>query len=253
MLSKKIQVKQFRHSIRIADKSLETFRKKKDHEALHKFRVEVKKMKAILLLQSGSFSGNALPEEFTIQKVFKQAGKIRNAKINIELLREHHIKDKKIIKKQEELAQNKGEKFRKHVKAHRKKLDNNAAFFLRRFTPMSMQKVRRMFDQELRQLAGLSQMRLGQTQLHKFRIRLKNLLYTYALLPETAAKKMKLDIFYLKKLEKTIGGWHDVISTIDLLKEEGYASKEIPGKLLAERSQLREKVTGLFNDFHKNV
>jgi CHAD domain-containing protein len=253
MLNRKTQQRHFRENVETVDKSLKVFRKKQDKEALHKLRVEVKKMKAALLLQSGSFSDEKLPPEFEeTRKVFKAAGKIREADINVKLLEEHHITDKKIKKKLQEIVKKKGKEFHEKVDAHLEKVHKHISFFLRRFYDLPDRKIERLFSKELHGLAEASQVRLGPVQLHDCRKKLKNLLYVHASLLPSTVKKMKINTFYLKKLEETIGEWHDVIIIVDLLKEEGYSAKEIPGKLLAEKVRARKKVNELFIDFRRN-
>jgi CHAD domain-containing protein len=254
MLNRKIQQKHFRENVETIDQSLKVFRKKWDNEALHKLRVEVKKMKAALLLQSGSFNDEKLPAEFEeTRKVFKAAGKIREADINVGLLEEHGIADKKIKKKLKEVVQKKGEKFREDVNAHLEKVHKHISFFLRRFYDLPDKKIQRLFSTELHALSQASQVRLGSVQLHDCRKKLKNLLYVHAALLPSTVKKMKVNTFYLKKLEETIGEWHDVIVIVELLKEEGYSAKDIPGKLVAEKVRSRKKVNELFIDFRRNA
>lgn len=254
MLNKKTQQKYFRESAAVVDKSLKTFKKKRDKEALHKLRVEVKKMKAVLLLQSGSFSDEKLPEEFSeIRKVFKEAGKIREADINIKLLKAHDVTDSKIKKELKAIVKKKGEEFRGKIASHLRKLHKTVPLFLRKFSALPGEKIVGLFNKELRSLSAASQVRMGPVQLHDCRKQLKNLLYIHSSLGSAMIKKMKINIFYLKKLEETIGEWHDVIIIIDLLKERGYSEKQLPGKLIAEKVRSRKKVNELFLDFHRNA
>lgn len=254
MLDRKTQQRHFRENAETVDKSLKVFQKKQDNEALHKLRVEVKKMKAALLLQSGSFDDEKLPPEFAeVRKVFKAAGKIREADINVGLLKEHHITDRKIKKAQQAIVKKKGAAFRERAEAHLAKIHKHLSFFLRRFYDLPDRKIERLFNKELHALAEASQVRLGPVQLHDCRKKLKNLLYVHASLLPSTIKKMKVNTFYLKKLEETIGEWHDVIVIAGLLKEEGYSAKEIPARLMAEKVRARQKVNTLFIDFRRNA
>lgn len=254
MLNRKTQQRHFRKNMETVDRSLNVFREKQDNEALHKLRVEVKKMKAALLLQSGSFNKEKLPPEFEdIRKVFKAAGKIREADINLRLLDEHHITDKKIKKAQQAIVKKKGKAFRERVDKHRAKMHQHLSFFLRRFYDLPDRKIEQLFSKELHALAHASQVRLGSVQLHDCRKKLKNLLYIHASLLPSTVKKMKINTFYLKKLEETIGEWHDVLVIIGLLKKEGYTAKEIPARLLSEKVRARKKVHVLFMDFRRNA
>ena len=72
-MQKKDREKYFRKSAAAIDKSLEKFRKTEDPEELHKLRVEIKKVKAMLLLSKSSFDESKLPEEFVpLKKIFKK-------------------------------------------------------------------------------------------------------------------------------------------------------------------------------------
>jgi CHAD domain-containing protein len=254
MLKKQLLQKRFTENSQTADKSLKAFHQSHDEEELHELRVGVKKMKAMLLLQQGSFNEDRLPAEFkTIAKIFKKAGKIRKAAMNKKLLKEYHIRDKKLIKEQNDVLKKKGKEFRDKIDANRKKLKKQEEFFAGKFSDIKATKIQRLFTNEIRTLTNLSLLRLGNLQLHECRKKLKNLLYIFNSLPPVLAKKLKLNNFYLKKLEETIGEWHDLIDVVDLLKENGYAIDKIPGKLHKGRMEARKKVHELFSDFHENV
>src|ERR1700744_4513810 len=67
-----------------------------DQEALHEFRVEVKKIRAFLVLQPNIKGKDFKP----VKSIFKHAGDIRNIYLNLELGHLHHIDDEAFVLQQ---------------------------------------------------------------------------------------------------------------------------------------------------------
>lgn len=251
---KKDREKYFRKSAAVIDRSLKEFRETGDPEELHKLRVEIKKIKAMLLLAQHSFNEKMLPEEFQpLKKIFKKAGKIRDADVNAGLLAEHHVKDRKIKAALKKTLKEKGKNFIKKTGDYREIAEKQEKILLESLAGLADEKIRQLFHKELRLLSDKSHSRLGTLQLHECRKKIKSLLYAFETLPRITAQKIRLNKFYLKKLEETIGAWHDVVIVIELLREEKYKPGEIPKKLLAEKKKSREKVHELFADFQRNI
>src|ERR1700743_1868669 len=77
--------------------SLKDYLANGDQEALHDFRVEVKKMRAFLVLQPNV----KLIKDFKpVKKIFKHAGDIRNIYLNLELGQQHKVDDQAFVLQQ---------------------------------------------------------------------------------------------------------------------------------------------------------
>ena len=78
--------------------SLEDFLKAGDQEKLHKFRVQVKKIRALLMLLDVALSQKKLSKSFKpVRKIFKDGGLIREAYINIQWSSHYELKNDEFI------------------------------------------------------------------------------------------------------------------------------------------------------------
>jgi CHAD domain-containing protein len=81
--------------------NLEAFVKEGDQEKLHQFRVNVKKIRAFLLLVDETLSQNAFSKQFKpVKKIFKQGGKIREAFINLQMGAQYNLNNEDFNLKQ---------------------------------------------------------------------------------------------------------------------------------------------------------
>src|SRR5579862_614763 len=95
-----------------------------DQEALHKFRVQIKKLRAMLSLFEDTSNQPGLLKDFkAVRKIFKYAGHIREAHTNLQLGKLYHLKNdafesgqQKIIEEGTNEFQNNGKKFIKNIK-----------------------------------------------------------------------------------------------------------------------------------------
>ncbi|MDQ3108375.1 MAG: CHAD domain-containing protein [Bacteroidota bacterium] len=254
MLKRKIQEKHFLERAKSVDHCLRDFGKKPEQETLHRLRVEIKKIKAILLLQKGSFNDEKLPDEFSkVRKVFRKAGAIRAAALNIDMLKQHKIRSPEMKRIQSLTIKNESKRFRSQTDVYRKKISKSLRFFQRRIINIKDESILLLFRHELNQLSGFFRARLGTNQLHDCRKKLKNLLYVFDSLSPAIAKKIKLNKLYLKKLEEAIGQWHDVTDLIELMRKNGYTTARLPHELITERQRLRKNVHDLSTDFRENM
>src|SRR5579863_7520959 len=73
---------------------LKNFLKTGDQEELHKFRVQIKKLRAMFILFGDTSNQPGLLKEFKpVRKIFKYAGNIRDAHTNLQLSEVYGIKN----------------------------------------------------------------------------------------------------------------------------------------------------------------
>src|SRR5258708_5833135 len=74
------------------------FIKTYDQEELHQFRVQVKKLRAMLELLDIASSKHSLSRDFKpVRKIFKHCGNIRNAYVNLQLGVRYQIKNEEFL------------------------------------------------------------------------------------------------------------------------------------------------------------
>ena len=101
----------------------ETFLKTGGQAELHKFRVSIKKLKSLLVLfESGRKRGSLLKRFKPVQKVFKKAGDIRNAQINLQLSEKFDIRDDVFAEQQRQVVSKGISEFQQNRKKFKRNL-----------------------------------------------------------------------------------------------------------------------------------
>ena len=88
--------------------------------------------------------------------------------------------------------------------------------------------------------------REDRSKAHKFRKRLKNILYLYKALPKKVRKSIQLDADYLDTLQDRAGDWHDTYEATAYLAENTTSSQtaEAQAQLEAKEKKQFEKLLG---------
>src|SRR5665213_3812375 len=129
MLDEQQQKKYFKKRWKLLFSHLRAFSEFGDTEELHRVRVEIKKMKALFSLVKNKSRANKFKKHFKpVQKLFEQAGKIRTAQVNLELLDHFHISNLQVEKAQINLLINASEKLYSKIAWHENKINKQLSF-----------------------------------------------------------------------------------------------------------------------------
>jgi len=214
-----------------------------DQDDLHKFRVEVKRLRAMLILADSAGNKSSLQKEFKpVRQIFKKAGDIRNAYINLKLAKEYKVEDDAFVidqNRQMEEAANafklKGEKYTDKLKAAHKVIED-------RIKPISDTHISQFYSEHLHLISNsLADLRFDDS-LHECRKWIKILLYNYKLVEPSL--QLKLNEGYLHNVQCAIGDWHD-----NMLAKELFTANELKDSALLAR--INRKHTKLENTIRK--
>ena len=224
-------------------------------ESLHRFRIKVKKMKALLLfLQDGVQEKYETGRLVSLQSIFKHAGRIRNAHINIGLLIQYPVADPAYKIEQENIERNEIGQFCAKRNAYIKSVKLISKALSDAFQDIDDKDILTLYKKRIKKLARFfERLNLDIDQLHKARKRIKNLLYLYRILPKSLARKLHLNDTYLDQLQDAIGKWHDVVLVLELLKVEGYTNRGVIAAIHREKRRLYHSVQTLSNNFGQKV
>lgn len=218
MLKKKKQDEYFKKRWNSVLFHLQAFREYGDTEELHRVRVDIKRMKALLLLDEKQFEGKKFQHHFKrITELFKQAGKVRTAQVNLELMDHYQITNEKTEKEQTEILVRESEKLFSDLDRYLNFLKSKPTFFLNHFSKMENREIRHKVKRQLGQLNKTFHHHVPAEELHECRKLLKRLIYVHDILPTDLINELNLRTEYLKKLEELIGKWHDTIVAIELV------------------------------------
>ncbi|HET6252665.1 MAG TPA: CHAD domain-containing protein [Puia sp.] len=233
MLSKKKQRKYLAQKGQRWLDELVAFDESHDEESLHKLRLEIKKIRALVRLFE-NVRGKRLAKDFRpLKKVFKQAGVIRDTRSEVNLLEARQLLSPEFKDRRLHQIQAATDNFARHFPDYRKKGKKAARQLLADVHSIRSMKIRRWIAEEMIQV-GILLTKTGD-DLHMARKKIKTLLYVEKILPKGLADQLCLNRDYLDRLQDAIGKWHDdLVAAADLHHENADGEKLM-------RQECREK------------
>ena len=234
-------------------KHLKDFLQSQDQEALHQFRVQVKKTRSLLvLLEDGGDNKKLLRLFKPVKKVFKKAGSIREAYIHLRLGDQHHLHNDAFGKQQQQVVEkgteafcDKGHKHLHHLKKAKVKL-NKAIHHI------DNAGIQAFYNKTLNEIAEFLAQPVFDEGLHQCRKQIKYLLHNRKL----AAKEVESLSFntdYLDELQEMIGKWHDNLLAIELFSSSESEKASANNEIKAHNAELQKKITDKVVRFQEKV
>lgn len=225
--------------LRAVEWQLNAYQKKRQPEILHRMRVDIKKIKALLSFLAKVFNDKTISASNSLRPLFHQAGCIRELQINSKLLKELPQPPLGLIKKMAIKEKRMTEQFCVRIPAHLLQVKQ----FVRRLElPDELpkrKKIKKYFKKKIKK--ALKELNLGERDsLHRFRMEIKKLMYVHKALPRRLRASITLDEKYIDRVQKKAGDWHDAETVIKFLKSVG----SIPDNYI---SKMKEKEIKNFN------
>ncbi len=225
---------------------LHIYDQSRNPEALHQLRLDIKKIKAFVQLLGKVDKVNKAAKDFGLLKnMFRQAGKIRDAGNNLQLLDRFHHAPEVYKQEQTRLQSAASDEFHEHIKEYRKKGRKAGRRLLADIRPIPADCIRDWYAEQLVSIGVL--LTATGRQLHEARKKIKQLLYVLRLLPEQLVKALHLDTDYLDQLQDAIGKWHDAAMVLDTWAGKDLADSQ---EMALECRQREAAVRELSNDFY---
>lgn len=228
---------------------LKAFDKKGKQEDLHRFRVQVKKLRAFLVLADSGLAVGQLQKELKpVRKLFKAAGNIRNAYINLELIKLFQPSFTEIMEDQRSLMKRSAHDFRAGADKHLQRLRGAQRKLKKAIPKLNDVHIEFYYRQQLEQIAVCLAPPYADTSLHACRKQLKMLIYNYKLVKPVLNQPFNEP--YLDEVQNIIGEWHDKQVAIDLFSTGGAENDGLVDVLKKEKSRLKRQLTVLVKDFY---
>ncbi|HTR29091.1 MAG TPA: CHAD domain-containing protein [Puia sp.] len=227
---------------------LTIFGETQDENALHRLRLGIKKIRALVRLTEGvrgkRLSGDLRP----LKKMFRQAGMIRDTRSQLRLLEQHQLlspdhRELRVLQLKEA-----ADKFCRCVTDYRKEGRKAARLLLADVEAIHGRAIRRWFAGEIIQ-AGVLLTKSGD-ELHLARKKIKTLLYVQKMLPEKQVHQLRLDTDYLDQIQDAIGSWHDCVVAAAGRPDQGDAGES---QMIQECRAKEQIIRVLADDFHRKV
>jgi CHAD domain-containing protein len=233
---------------------LKAFIKNGDQEELHQFRVQVKKLRAMLTLLDSPSAKRKLSRDFKpVRRIFQHCGNVRNAYINLQLGVRYKLQNQEFIDKQLYTIENgtieikeQGKEYLKIIKSVHNKLESD-------LTAISDKEINEFYKAQLEQISGALADLQFNDELHDCRKRIKTLVYNRKIANDALDGKLPINTDYLDKLQSNIGDWHDNILAIGLFSSPEVDDKPVVTKLKQQNTRLKKSIVLLSGDFWKKA
>lgn len=236
------------------ESSLEGFLHDGEQEKLHRFRVQVKKSRALLTLLDATLSQKTLSKGFKpVKKIFKLGGVIREAYINIQLSSHYDLKNEDFIKEQIDNMEKAILEFRDNGKKHLKTLRDVHDELEDKLQAIEDEQVSEFYKQQLEQIALALDANQFNDELHDCRKRIKTLVYNRKVAGSALEGNLDLNNEYLDKLQGQIGDWHDTIIAIQLFSSPQLNAKPVVTRIKRQHTRLQKSIRKLSADFWKRA
>lgn len=218
--------------LKAVEQHLKEFKKDRNTEHLHQLRVDIKKVNAILDLINSTY--HVKYDKKIVQKIFNKSGKIRELHLNGMLIKRLQGEPDSVVNELEkrEIALEHilikcipG--YLKRVKKFRKYTDYSIHLpsfkVIGKYLEKKLEKAQKRFDEHTRR------------SVHKARMKIKELLFVYAVLPVKIKNKLGIDVDFLNDLQAQLGDWHDYYAAIQFFEEEKLKPKDICMRVLYQQ------------------
>jgi len=232
--------------------SVKNFGENKDHEELHKLRVEIKKLKACATFTSKLTGGHYKKKLRPITDIFKKAGEIRTARLNLATLKKYHIRATAFRRGQLAISENAAQQFNTSAERYTHVIKSTCDVVRNDCCDISNKKIREFYSKKIELLSLFFTEKFDEQKLHERRKIIKRLVYAESLLPDKLKGELAINIPYLDTLQDIIGKWHDALVIIDLLNNAGTGAQKT-ALLVRQKEGLLQAVKLLANHFEKNI
>ena len=179
-------------------------------EALHHFRVQVKKIRSFLTLLQAGKKNNYLLEIFKpVKKIFKSAGVIRDAFVHNKQAKDNHINLPELYEVQEALQENETNKLINKQEKSLKKIKKVKSELYTQLHGLSQDEMKIFFTRQISAAKKILNRHSFTEQLHTGRKMLKHLMYNKHIIPADLSESMNIDLDYVDDMQQTLGEWHD--------------------------------------------
>lgn len=229
---------------------LKSFLETGDQEALHKFRVQIKKLKAMLSLIEGSSDRRGLLKNFKpVRKIFKYAGNIREAYVNIQLSSSYGIKNDDFESGQQKIIEDGTTEFRNRSKKIIKNINNAHKELKKQLPAINNKSIAAYYKQQLELIAVNFTVSGFTEDMHTNRKLMKILVYNHKLADKALNGTLDFNAVYLDKLQDAIGKWHDNMVAAQLFSSPQLNDKSIVTRINKINAGVKRSVTSLSDNF----
>jgi len=233
---------------------LKKFIENGEQEELHLFRVQVKKLRAMLELLDANSAKHPLQRDFKpVRKIFKRCGEIRNAFINLQYGQRFQFKNEDFfmnhlyeIEKGTDEVKELGKQYLKAIKSAHDDIGDDLQH-------IGNKDIVEFYKTRLYNIGSFLENLQFNEELHATRRQIKTLMYNRKIAYDALDGKLQISNDYLDKLQTLIGNWHDNVLALELFSSAGFHSKAVITKIKSQNTKLKRSITSLAHDFERKA
>ena len=253
-MKKKTAMKQLNKLWKGMKQHLKAFLETNSQDELHQFRVHVKKLKALLTLYASEPENKGLLHKFkSVKTVFKVAGDIRNAHINLQLGEKHQLQDENFKQHQQQILQQGTKDFKSQGKSYLKRLKKAHIALQNNLHKLQGKTVRNFYKEKLNRIAVFFAAPTFDEAMHTARKNIKLLIYNQKASAEALHGKLQINTDYLNQFQDKIGQWHDHLLTMEVLSAMNQPDNQAILNLKNSNAALELEILELAVSFREKV
>ena len=231
---------------------LKSYFKKEKQEDLHRFRVQVKKLRAFMSLADSDRDAQKLTKDFKpVKRIFRKAGEIRDAYMHQELIKKMKLDANEVMQHQQQLQKKSAKAFEGKEHQFFKKMKNTHQVLKKKIKSVSDTHINMFYKSVLHDIEGSMSKLTFNKQLHGYRKVVKMLIYNYKLVRPVVDPG--LNEAYLEKVQTAIGDWHDQELAVKFFSGRGKTNKTAAARLEKTGGKLRKNVRELARNFYRRA
>jgi CHAD domain-containing protein len=252
-MKKKEEIKYLHKEWKQMESYLKAFSETGDQEDLHRLRVQVKKIRAMLFLVEGTSGKYSLLKSFKpVRKIFKHAGDIRNAHVNLQLSEKFNIKNEDFETGQQKIITEGTTEFKHKIKGFIKDVKHSYKLVKKRLPHVHNHYIKAYYKKQLNEIAAGMAIANFSEDMHQNRKLIKILMYNYKLADKALDGGLHFNSDYMNKLQDIIGQWHDNVIAVELLESAEVNDKPVASKIKRINGAVKRSIKALADDFmHK--
>lgn len=229
---------------------LKSFIETGDQEALHRFRVQIKKLRAMLSFFEDTSKQPGLLKGFKpVRKIFKSAGLIREAHMNLQLGELYHLKNEAFESGQQRIIDEGTIEFRDSGKKFTKNIKDVYKHLIKQLPGVQNHSIADYYKNQLQQISTNLAISGFTEDMHTSRKLIKILVYNHKLAEKALNGSLPFNTKYLDKLQDTIGKWHDNVVAAQLFSSPELNDKPVVAKINRKNAGIKHTITSLADDF----
>ncbi|MDP9046757.1 MAG: CHAD domain-containing protein [Bacteroidota bacterium] len=221
-----------------------------DQEELHQFRVQVKKLRAMLYLFEHTSRQYGLLKKFKpVRKIFKHAGQIRDAYTNLQLSSRYELKNEAFEASQQKIIEEEINAFRENAKKYIKSINNAYKQIKKQLPHIDNSLIVEFYKKQLEQVAASLELLKFNEEMHNNRKLIKILMYNRKLADKSLDGLLTFNAAYFDQLQTNLGDWHDNVVAAELFASREVNDKPVAALIRKKNNTIKRRIRALSVDF----